>query len=109
MHQVRLQKKAGLAAAGAADDQHIFVPGGLGVLGTAVHSEPFRLRQDNVVLKLGRDIRGNILGAAPTGGPVLGPVAVFLGVLALHVDRQPEGRAAQQPHHQIGGSQGLRL
>ena len=59
------KKKASFAAAGAANHQHILVPGGLGVLGTAVHSEPFRLRQDNVVLKLGRDIRGNILGTAP--------------------------------------------
>ena len=60
-----LQKKASFAAAGAADNQYIFVPGGLRVLGAAVHGKPFRLRQDNVVLKFGGNIGRDVLGVAP--------------------------------------------
>ena len=102
-YEVWLQKKPRLAAAGAANNQHIFVPGGLGVLGAAVHGKPFRLRQDDVVLKFGGDIGRDVLGVAPTGRAVLHIVPVLLGVLALDVDRQPQGRAAQQPHQQISG------
>ena len=35
LHQVGLEPEAGLAGAGTADDQHIFVAGGLGGLGVS--------------------------------------------------------------------------
>ena len=65
MHEVGLQKKSRFAAAGAADNQHVFIPRRFRVLGTAVHGKPFRLRQDDVVLKFGGDIGRDVLGVAP--------------------------------------------
>ena len=53
MQKIRLDPEACLAAAGAAHNEHIFVPSCLGVLGSAVHREAFGLGQDNVVLELG--------------------------------------------------------
>ena len=65
MHEVGLHKEPGLAAAGTADHQHIFIPGGLGVFGTPGHGQAFSLGQQDVVFKLGVDIGGNVLGGAP--------------------------------------------
>ena len=60
-----LEPEPGLAAAGAADDQHVLVPGGLGVLGAAVHGEALRPCQDDIVLKHGVRERLDVLRAAP--------------------------------------------
>ena len=46
LHQVRLDEKPRLAGTGATDYQHVFVPGRLGVLRSAVHGKPFRLREN---------------------------------------------------------------
>ena len=51
LHQVWFEPEAGLARARAADNQHIFVAGILGILGTVAHHQAFRLRQNDVVLK----------------------------------------------------------
>ncbi len=40
------------------DYQHIFVAGGLGVLGAAAHGKAFRLGKDHIVLEYRIDIRG---------------------------------------------------
>lgn len=40
MHELRLHKEPRFTGTGTADDQHVFVPGCLGVLGPAVHSSP---------------------------------------------------------------------
>ena len=48
MKQVRGNPESGLAAAGTAYNEDIFVPGRLGVFGPAGHSEAFRLGQDDV-------------------------------------------------------------
>ena len=101
LHQVGLEPEPGLAGAGTADYQHVFVAGGLGVLWAAAHGKAFRLGEDDVVLEFGRDIGGNIFMASPTRGPVLHARAVLLGVFALHVDSQPERRAAAQPDQQV--------
>ena len=81
-HKVGLHKKSRLAGAGTADYQNIFISRGFGVFGPVVHGEPFRLRQQNVVVKVGVDVRGNIFGRPPTGAAVFLALAVFLGVLA---------------------------
>ena len=65
LHQVGLDKKSRLAAAGTADHQHIFVPGGLGVFGPAVHRQPFGLREQDVVFKYGVDVGVDVLCSAP--------------------------------------------
>ena len=65
LHEVGLNKKSRFAAAGTADHQHIFVPGGLGVFGPAVHRQPFGLREQDVVFKYGVDIRGYVFWPAP--------------------------------------------
>ena len=60
LHKIRLDEKARLAAAGTADDQHIFVAGIRRIFRATRHHEPFRLGQDDVVLKhrvdIGRDV-----------------------------------------------------
>ena len=65
LHQVGLEPEAGLAGAGTADYQHIFVAGGLGVLGAAAHGKAFRLGEDHIVLEYRIDIRGDVLGISP--------------------------------------------
>lgn len=65
MHEVGLHIEAGLAAAGAADHQHILVPGRLGVFGPPGHGQAFGLGQKDVVFKLGVDVGGDVLGGAP--------------------------------------------
>ena len=99
--KVGLHKEPGLAAAGTADHQHIFVPGGLGVFGPVVHGEAFRLGQEDVVVKHRVDVRGYIFGASPTGAAVLEAPAVFLGVLAFAVHHQPQCHRTGHAHHQI--------
>lgn len=65
LHEVGLQPKSRLAAAGTTDDEHVFVPCGLGVFRAIVHGQPFRLGQDNVVFKGGIDVRLDILRGSP--------------------------------------------
>ena len=67
MHEVGLDVKPRLAAAGAANHQHILVPGRLGVFGPPGHGQAFGLGQQDVVFKLGVDVGGNVLGGAPPG------------------------------------------
>ena len=65
LHQVGFDEKAGFAASAAAYHQHVFVPRRLGVFGTVGHHEPLGLGENDVVLKLRIDVRGDILGLAP--------------------------------------------
>ena len=65
LHEVWLNEKPRLAAAGAAHHQHVFIPGILGVRRTVGHHQPFRFGQDNVVGKLGSHERLNVLGRTP--------------------------------------------
>lgn len=65
MEQIGLQPKAGLARAAAADDQDIFVPRRFWVFGAAVHRQPLRLRENDVVLKCGIDVELDVLGGSP--------------------------------------------
>ena len=65
LKQVGLEPKPGLAAAGAAHYQHIFVPGILGVSRAVGHHQPFRFGQNDVVSKLGCHERLNVLGRTP--------------------------------------------
>ena len=65
LHQVGLEPEAGLARAGTANHQHVFVVGGLGVLGAAAHGKAFRLGENHIVLEYRIDIRGDVLGISP--------------------------------------------
>ena len=65
MHEIWLNEKPRLAAAGAAHHQHVLIPRRLGVFGTVGHHEPLGLGENDVVLKLRIDVRGDILGLAP--------------------------------------------
>ena len=101
MHKVRLHIEAGLAAAGAADHQHIFVPGRLGVFGPPGHGQAFGLGQQDVVFKLGVDVRGNVLGGAPSGRAVFFTLAVLLGVFALAVHDEPDSHRPGKAYTQV--------
>ena len=65
MHEVGLDVKPRLAAAGAADHQHILVPGRLRVFGPPGHGQAFGLGQQDVVFKLGIDKGLDVLFVAP--------------------------------------------
>ena len=90
LHKVGLYEKAGLAAAGTADNKNVFVSCILRLLRAAAHHQPFSLCQQHVVFKNGVDIRFYILRAAPTGRTVLHAFAVFLRVFAFHVNGKPD-------------------
>ena len=103
MHEIWLNEKPRLAAAGAAYHQHVFVPRRLGVFGTVGHHEPLGLGENDVVLKLRIDVRGDILGPAPTGRAVFQIFAEFLGVLALDVHDKPNEQSGCNAHAQVDG------
>ena len=65
LHDRRFDKKTRLAAAGAADDENIFVSRILWLLRAAVHGKPFRLRQQHVILKYRVGVGLNIFGSPP--------------------------------------------
>ena len=65
MQEVGLEPKPGLAAAGTAHHQHVFVPGVLGVRRAVGHHQAFRFRQDDVVEKLGSHEWFNVFRIAP--------------------------------------------
>ena len=65
LHEVGLQPKSRLAAAGTTDDEHVFVPCGLGVFRAIVHGQPFRGGQQHIVFKLGIDKGLDVLFVAP--------------------------------------------
>ena len=65
LHKVGLYEKAGLAAAGTADNKNVFVSCILRLLRAAAHHQPFSLCQQHVIFKNGVDIRFYILRAAP--------------------------------------------
>ncbi len=65
MHKRRLDEKSGLAAAGAADHKDIFIPRIFRLLRAAVHGEPFRLRERDIVFKNGVYVRFYILRRPP--------------------------------------------
>jgi len=101
LHEVGLDIEASLAAAGAADHQHILVPGRLGVFGPPSHGQAFGLGQQDVVFKLGVDVRGNVFGGAPPGRAVFFALAILLGVLALAVYDEPDSHRSNNAHAQI--------
>ena len=101
MHEVGLHIEACLAAAGAADHQHILVPGRLGVFGPPGHGQAFGLGQQDVVFKLGVDVRGNVFGGAPPGRTVFLALAVLLGVLALAVHDEPDSHRTNNANAEV--------
>ena len=101
MHEVGLDVKPRLATAGAANHQHILVPGRLGVFGPPGHGQAFGLGQQDVVFKLGVDVGGNILGGAPPGRAVFFTLAVLLGVLALAVHNETDSHRPNNAHTQV--------
>jgi hypothetical protein len=83
LHKRRFDEKPCLAAAGTADHKDIFVSCIFRLLRAAVHGEPFRLCQWDIVLKYRVCVRLYIVGGSPTRGTVLNAFAVFLRVLAF--------------------------
>ena len=90
MHEVRLHEKPGLAAAGTADHKDVLIPRILWQLRAAAHHQPFGLCQQDIVFKYRVYIGLYVLGVPPTGRTVLYILAVFLRVLALYIDNQPD-------------------
>ena len=78
-----LHKEPGLAAAGTADHQHIFVPGGLGVFGPVVHGEAFRLGQEVLLSNTGSMYGAISLGPPQRALPYSTPRRYFLAFLLL--------------------------
>lgn len=65
LEKIGLQPKSSLTGTRTANNQHVFIPGILGIRRTVGHHQPLRLRQDDVVLKFGSDKGCNILSCAP--------------------------------------------
>ena len=109
MEQVGLDEEPCLAAAGTADDQDIFISCILGLLGAARHGDPLRLGEQDVLGEVLVHVGGDVGRGAPSGTPVLHALAVFLRVLALGVDHQPDqhraGGTRAQVHQMEAGRQ----
>ena len=85
LHEGGFDEETGLAAAAAADDQDVLVPGVLGIFRAAGHGKLFRLSQRDVPVGDRIDIGGNIRRRAPPGAAVLNALAIFLCILALGI------------------------
>ena len=103
LHDIWLAEKPCLAAARAADDKNILVSRVLRVFGAVGHHQPFRLRQQHIVVKDRINERLDVCRCAPTRRAVLHALAVFLGVFLLGVDHQPDNDGCGKPNQQIGG------
>ena len=101
LHQIWFEPETGLTGTGAADHQHIFVSGGLWVLGAAVHGQAFGFCENDIVLEHRVDVGSNILTGSPTGRAILHAVTVLLGVFTFEIHRQTQASTAAQPHQQI--------
>ena len=103
LHERRFDEKAGLAAAGTADYKNVLVAGIFRLLRAAVHGEPFRLREGDIVLKYRVYVRLYVLCRSPAGGTVLNALTVFLRVLAFHVDNKPDNHRPGNADQQVSG------
>ena len=65
LHEVGLDEKPCFAAAGAAYHQYVFVSRRFRVLGSAVHGQPLRLGENDVVGKGGVSVGLDVLGGSP--------------------------------------------
>ena len=95
LEQGWLDKEPCLAAAGAADDQDIFISCRFRILRAAGHGEAFRPGQRDVPIGNGVYVGRDIRRRAPAGRAVFDTLAVFLGVLALDIHRQPDENRAE--------------
>ena len=65
LEQVGLDKEPCLSAAGTANDQNVFIPGILGLLGAARHGDPFRLSEEDVLGEVRVHIGDDVGRGAP--------------------------------------------
>ena len=103
LHQIGFDKKPRLARAGAADDEDVFISCGLCIFRTAVHGEPFSLRQNDVVLEFWVDVWPDVLSRTPACRAVLDVVAVLLSVLAAKIDCEPQQQPADEINTEVEG------
>ena len=67
LQKIRQDKESGFSAAGAADDQHVFIPRIGRILRPVGKHQAFRLCQDDVLTEVVVHKRLNIFGCAPAG------------------------------------------
>lgn len=105
LHQVWQHEEPRLAAAGAADDQHVLVARVLWILRAALHRQKLRRREDHVAAKFGGHVRLDVLMRTPARGAILRVVPVLFGVSALHDNNDPQKRRKQHADEHIAGIQ----
>ncbi len=103
LHEVGLDEKPRLAAAGAAHHQYVLVPRGFRVLGSAVHGQPLRLGENDVVGKGGVYIGLDVLCVAPSCAARTLHFCGTFGVLPLDVDGKPDEQGGGNAHAQVDG------
>ena len=101
LHEIRFQPEARLAAAGAADHQHVFIARCFRVFRAVVHRQFLRLRQNDIVSGVRVNVGRNVLMRSPAGRTVLGIFAKFLRIFALDVDSQPNCSRDQNSNAEI--------
>ena len=65
LHEIRFQPEARLAAAGAADHQHVFIARCFRVFRAVVHRQFLRLRQNDIVSGVRVNVGRNVLMRSP--------------------------------------------
>ena len=103
MHEIWLNEKPRLAAAGAAHHQYVLVPRRFRVLGSAVHGQPLRLGENDVVGKGGVSVGLDVLRVAPSCAAVLDIFPKLPRVLPLDVDGKPDEQGGGNAHAQVDG------
>ena len=103
LHQVRLDKKPRLAAAGPADDQHVFVAGILRLTAEGLHGQPLGSGEDDVLLRVGVYKGRYVLCGAPAGGTVLHALAQLLPVQVVQVLEGCKQQRSHYPGEEVNG------
>jgi len=99
LHEIGFKPKPRLARSGTAHHHDVFISCQSGVLGSVVHGQPFRLREDDVVAK-GRINEGfDIFWFSPAGRAVLDVLPVLLGVSAFEVDSKLDASSDGSSKH----------
>ena len=85
LHKIWFYKKPCFSATAAADYKHILVSCEFWIFRAAVHCQPFRVRQQNIIVKILVNVRLNILRRAPACRAVFNTFSEFLCVFAPQI------------------------
>ena len=94
LHELRFYIETCLAAPASPDDDYVLIPCILWLFRSARHHQPFRLCQQDIVLKYRIHVWLDILGSPPPCRTVFHAMPELLGIFGFEIHRQPQRNTA---------------